>query len=740
MRKLITTPLVFAVLQSIGLNAPVALAQSRPAARAAAEAPLTGSAWRLADRAFKAYNRKDYATAESQARQALALRPDVVRLWMLRIYALQNLGRTEQALQVAQQAQEKGHRTAALTEAIKGLQGTPAAAGGDGGSMQSPAWQFSNAAYQDYAAGRYAEAEGHARSALKLQPDNRDIRSLLIYALERQDKIKEAADEAEAALKLSPQDENLQALRDRMCRRLAPEPAMQAWQAYQDSRWADAARLARQAVDYAPDVPGYRYLLIGALLNLGLFAQAQQAASEALAQDGEDALSLVMRGYTFTKLGQTAQARADLSKAVTQDWLSESQMVTVQRIATDALQAKPQRGGSDAPVVFCTSDLQDVVCNLAPAGSSLAGAGPGYEAATEAYAAMARKDYEAAARSATQAVEQAPDKLEYRLLLTRALSMSNQPELAERAFSPVAQIQEVPPDLLLDVAYVAQSLSHNALASRWFSAAIDAHTAGQLKLEPQLHQNVRQAITDLDRVWGANLALGYGSVGVMNPAFAPSLSARKTLQSSQELYWRPPGIGNRNGSTIEVYARMNQALYDGTGGSTGLPTNQGVLGVRWKPLRQQNYVLAVERLLPMGSRSRSDWLLRAAWSDGEGGALRVDKSDWTYWQIYAEAARFIENPQTLGTVDARYGRAYRIDSVDGNLMATPYLGLSVSYDSLLARRGALGGGPGISVRLWTREDTYHAPRSFIELSMQYRFRLAGDDRAKGLFFGLSYSY
>lgn len=740
MRKLITTPLVFAVLQSIGLNAPVALAQSRPAARAAAEAPLTGSAWRLADRAFKAYNRKDYATAESQARQALALRPDVVRLWMLRIYALQNLGRTEQALEVARQAQEKGHRTTALADAIKSLQGAPAAAGGDGGSMQSPAWKFSNAAYQDYAAGRYAEAEDNARNALKLQPDNRDIRSLLIYALERQDKIKQAADEAEAALKLSPQDENLQALRDRMCRRLAPEPAIQAWQAYQDSNWAEAARLARLAVDYAPDVPGYRYLLIGALLNQGLFEQARQAASEALAQDGEDALSLAMRGYAYTKLGQTEQARADLDKAVAQDWLSESQMATVQRIAADALQARPQRGGSDVPVVFCTSDLQDVLCNLAPAGSSLAGAGPGYEAATEAYAAMARKDYEAAARSATQAVEQAPDKLDYRLLLTRSLSMSNQPELAERAFSPVAQIQEVPPDLLLDVAYVAQSLSHNALASRWFSAAIDAHAAGQLKLERRLHQNVRQAISDLDRVWGANLALGYGSVGVMNPSFAPSLSARKTLQSSQELYWRPPGIGNRNGSTVEVYARMGQALYDGTGGSTGLPTNQGVLGVRWKPLRQQNYVLAVERLLPMGSRSRSDWLLRAAWSDGEGGALRVDESDWTYWQVYAEAARFVENPQTLGTVEARYGRAYRIDSVDGNFVATPYLGLSAGYDSLLARRGTLGGGPGISVRLWMREDTYHAPRSFIDLNMQYRFRLAGDDRSKGLFFGLYYSY
>lgn len=739
MRKLITTPLVFAALQAIGLNAPPALAQSRPAARTAAEAPLTGPAWRLGDRAFKAYNRKDYATAESQARQALALRPDVLRLWMLRIYALQNLGRAEQALEVAQQAQAKGHRSKALADAIAGLQG--AAAGGDGGgSMQSPAWRFSDAAYKDYAAGRYGEAEAQARSSLQLEPDNREIRTLLIYALERQDKIQEAADEAEAALKRTPQDETLQALRDRMCRRLAPAPAIQAWQAFQEGRWAEAARLALQAVGYAPDVPGYRYLLVGALLNQGLYAEAQEAATQALAQDSEDALALALRGYALSKLGQPGQARTDLDKAVAQDWLSESQMATVKRIAADVLEARAPRSGSDVPVVFCTSDLMDVLCNLAPAGAGLGGAGPGYEAATEAYAAMARQDYAAAAKSAAQAVDQAPDRLNYRLLLTRSLAMSNQPELAEQAFSPVAETREVPPELLLDAAYVAQSLSRNALASRWFSEAIDAHAAGQLQLERRLHYNVRQAITDLDRSWGANLALGYGTVGVMNPAFAPSLNARKTLQSSQELYWRPPGIGNRNGSTVEVYARMGQALYDGTGGSTGLATNQGVLGVRWKPLRQQNYVLALERLLPIGSKSRSDWLLRAAWSDGEGGALRVDESDWTYWQIYAEASRFIENPQTLGSMEARYGRAYRIDSVDGNFVATPYLGLSAGYDSLLARRGTIGGGPGISVRLWTREDTYHAPRSFIDLNMQYRFRLTGDDRSRGLFFGLYYSY
>jgi|GEM_PF-1559472 len=41
-------------------------------------------------------------------------------------------------------------------------------------------------------------------------------------------------------------------------------------------------------------------------------------------------------------------------------------------------------------------------------------------------------------------------------------------------------------------------------------------------------------------------------------------------------------------------------------------------------------------------------------------------------------------------------------------------------------------GPGLMWRIWYREDDYHAPRSYLDIIFQYRFRLSDADRAEGL--------
>ncbi len=713
------------------------------ATKMAAEAPLEGEAWQFGDAAFAAYNKKDYATAEQLASRALALRPDVTRLWLLRIYALQNLGRTREALQLTEKAISQGLRDPGLNTARANLNASlkTGVSSASVPTTQTPAWKLGQAAYADYAAGRYPSAEEAARKSLRMQPNNPQLRSLLVYTLEKQNKNEEAAKEADAALLLSPKDDALQALRDRMYRGLATKPAAAAWDAYRQAQYDNAADLAAQAVKMAPDVQSYQYLLSGALLSAGHNEQAQQASSKALAQDADDAFSLTLRAYANQKLNHTEEARADLDRAVKQDWLSDQQRATVQRIAKDTLRSHAagslKTASQSAPVVFCSTDGKDVICSLLPAGSSLAGSGPGYDAATRAYAAMQAHDYARAAQEAREALQAAPDNISYRLLLVNALALSGQKAQARQEFQTIAAAPDLPPENLLDAAYAAQRLSYNALASRYFSRAIDAADAGQIELAAQPRLNVRQAVSDLDRTWGASAALGYGTVGVENSSFAPALNRRQTLQATGEVYWRPPGIGLRDGSTFEIYGRLNETLYDGTGGGTGNATLQGVVGARWKPFGQQNLVLAVERFIPIGNDSRSDWLLRAAWSEGEGGGLRADKSNWQYWQVYAEGDYFVQHPQVLGTVEARYGRAFLVAP---NFTITPYAVLNANYDDLLAQRSTVGIGPGVNLRYWFREDTYHAPRSFLDLNVQYRFAIAGDDRSNGIFAGLFLSY
>jgi hypothetical protein len=678
------------------------------AAPQATELPLTdGPAWTLADQAYKAYGAKDYAQAQAYAEQALALRPDVTKLWLLLVYALQNQQQPRAAIAVADRAIAQGHGSPELRRARATL----------------------------------AAASKNASAASSVP-----ITRTLVYALEKQNKTDEAAKEADRALaatgaRAKPADPSLQALRDRMHRRLAPRPALAAWAAYQRADYAAAVPLARQAVDQAPDVAAYQYLLAGSLIAAGDFQAADAAASLALNQDAEDAVSLVLRGYARQQLDRGDAAQADFQRALQQDWLSEYQRTSLKQIVASAQAPRVanRQAATTPPRLACTSDETDIVCAVVPEGGGL-GVGPGYQAASAAYADYARRDYRAAANSARLAVQAEPANVAYRLLWVNALAQSGQKAEARRQIQPLLGDENLPPDTLLDAAYAAERLSLPDQSSKWFKQALAASDAGRITLEPQARYNVRRAVSELDRTWGVVAALGYGTVGFVNSSSPPSLSQRRTLQQSEEIYWRPPVVGMRGGTGVELYARTSSALYDGTGGTTGNGSLQGALGVRWKPLSQQNVILAAERFVPLGKESRSDWLLRAAWSDGEGGDLRVDRPDWRYWQVYAEGDYFVERPQKLASFEARYGRSYRADAISSHLTVTPFAALAGGYDSDYAQRGTLGVGPGVALRYWFREDAIHAPRSFVDFNVQYRLRIGGADRSNGVFAGLYFSY
>lgn len=442
-----------------------------------------------------------------------------------------------------------------------------------------------------------------------------------------------------------------------------------------------------------------------------------------------------------TKVSQALKLRPDATKL----WLLRIYAVQNQDRTQDALNIAEQAltlGHSDPALIAARDSLRDALRpDQTPSTTQAASTSDaGYQAASLAYAASARKDYAGAAQYALTATQESPDNLSYRLLLVNSLALAGKKEQARAALGPVMAAESLPATDLLSAAYAAQHLSYNDKAITWFSQSIDAGDAGEIEMDETSRNNIRNAISDLDRSWGYTITLGYGSVGLMDPAYTPSLSRGRTLQASEEIYWRPPGIGLRDGSRFELYARSSLALYDRTGGATGLPTWQGAAGARWKPLGRQNFVLAAERLFRIGQYSRNDWLLRAAWSAGEGGALRTDKTHWPYWQLYAEADYFISNPQTLATVEGRYGHSYRVDAISPKLVISPFLGLNLGYDSLLNEKATAGIGPGVNLRYWFRQDKYHAPQSYIDFSVQYRVRVAGDVRSNGIFAGLSFSF
>ncbi|MCV6806320.1 hypothetical protein OIJ07_29855, partial [Achromobacter ruhlandii] len=87
-------------------------AAAQPAPRAA-EAPLEGAAYQFADQGYKSYDAGNYALAQRQAESAIALRPDVERLRLLLIYALQKQGKLQEADKAAADAIKSGLDTPA---------------------------------------------------------------------------------------------------------------------------------------------------------------------------------------------------------------------------------------------------------------------------------------------------------------------------------------------------------------------------------------------------------------------------------------------------------------------------------------------------------------------------------------------------------------------------------------------------------------------------------------------------
>ena len=66
--------------------------------------------------------------------------------------------------------------------------------------------------------------------------------------------------------------------------------------------------------------------------------------------------------------------------------------------------------------------------------------------------------------------------------------------------------------------------------------------------------------------------------------------------------------------------------------------------------------------------------------------------------------------------------------------------LAANYDDSFANHEAYSIGAGGSLRYWFGETKYLAPPSYWELTLQYRWRLAGDQRAQGIFAQTSINY
>lgn len=536
------------------------------------------------------------------------------------------------------------------------------------------------------------------------------------------------------------------------------EAAGKAYEASRAKNYGVAIEEAKKAVADTPEIASTRLLLINLQLTAARPAEAEATANRAIADGVANAEIYAQRGFARSHNGNDRGAMADWEIALARG-LPIEQVRNVRLALIDT--------------ALKTKDLQRALRSIPRAGLD-------YEFTIRrayAYQGLGRKeealrDFRSAERLSVTNIQrdgaiqaqintllELDRKPEARAIFDAAIARGQLRSIrdADVAYIGVAVGNDkvalelfdrakangaLPPRATIDAGYTAMRQFQNPKAIAYLKQGIDAKADGRINIDDQKLFETRRTVADLTRVWGVNSSISYGKVGSAPNPFLTinSPASTYTSQLGSELYYRPEEFGNRNGALFEVFGRVFETLYDQAGGPTGLRTTQGMAGARWKPFSDHNLVLEVDKLFRLGDAARDDTLLRAAYSYTVGTDLRAIDTHWPTWYIYTEVDRFFEQTQLVGLFEGRFGHSFRLDPISRNLVFFPHAVIAASYDDSFAIHDAYSAGVGGSIRYWFGETKYIAPPSYWELTLQYRFRLAGDKRAEGIFAQTSINY
>jgi tetratricopeptide (TPR) repeat protein len=441
--------------------------------------------------------------------------------------------------------------------------------------------------------------------------------------------------------------------------------------------------------------------------------------------------------------------------------------------------AAPQHGSlelaSARPIVDCENDPDfGESCDVWPAD-------PGHLAAIALERASERGDKQTAVRYAREAVAAAPDSARHRVELIDALDdagRAREAAAAARALIDDGLLDSLPPldagyvalragdnaralaafqkadaqgklpaSTLADAGYAAESANRDVASARYFERAIDqldadnrhrAHGPANGAAAQEL-EDLRAAHSEATRRWGFDVTLDYRGAGLQSGYLsAPQPATSNSWQAGSEIYWRPFGsLGDR---MFELYARGYESFGVAGGGASGVDSLQAAFGARGKPFANLDAIVAFERIVPIGSQAQGDWLARLAYSGGIGTERRVDVPSWWTLSGYAEGGHYVTHSSNYATATLEAGRTYRIDRISPGLTLFPYAVVGADYDTTIDRSLPIGTGVGVTARYAFRDGRYDTLRSSLDLSVQYRWKVVGDDRARGVFFGAVFSY
>ena len=202
------------------------------------------------------------------------------------------------------------------------------------------------------------------------------------------------------------------------------------------------------------------------------------------------------------------------------------------------------------------------------------------------YAYLDRKDYQQAARVFEEVLRRDPDFLK----------------------------------LYEDLGYIHMHALHNDAAVEWFKRAIDnqpLYPVRTPKEAEQLRQDLyrlRKEVSKITNRYDFTAYLSYQTAKASQSVAPAGLGGGPVpSQGGVEFAYQPPELGFRDERIFQVFTRV---LWNIKPGSMRFDEDsfQGGVGLRYKPLKTQNFYLWGERLFKMGDKALDDWLLRLLYS------------------------------------------------------------------------------------------------------------------------------
>ena len=529
-----------------------------------------------------------------------------------------------------------------------------------------------------------------------------------------------------------------------------------AYDLYEAGRTEEAKGLAEELLKKDPKNHSLRMLYAEILRKEGKPLEAREQVTRAILGGLSNGYAYSTRGYLSLELGDPQGAFEDFEKALEFDDLSEDarenvrlSLVNLSIELNDAGKALKYLTAHDDPMVFygvarlvsntmSGSELRrymDRLSNMAQSDSQRAEvlwALGEYE--------KAQGNVEAAAKLMSEAMSLYPrSATQYRLLSLAYLFVNlGEDDMAAKLFDE-ALFDDcgASPEVLADAAYAFKGAGNNRKSMHYFTRSIEAYRKrGENDEETKgWIYSLRRENSSLERRWGMYTSYFYQENGYPGYILGRTVSGGETQQMWQEIYYQ---MINDNGRQLSMYVSYGLTL-TAENDNEGWDTGMYVLGIRYKPIGDTNLNIALERHWKQDEPN--DWQVRMGYSWDRGSDLNVTDPSWDYLFYYGEVAHLLDEGRTFGVVECRAGRSTRLGGQKGKTVFTPHLFFRGDYDSdPLSFEGidssdeewALSIGPGLMWRIWYREDDYHAPRSYLDIIFQYRFRLSDADRAEGL--------